>query len=148
MRPDFSIKNSKDIMRLVNHINKKKIDSTVGTELEALELTLIKYVKIDELIDSLNDIDSEIITYYKDHSVRFSNGNVFDLLDDDDKIYKKIAKKIYYTRNSLVHNKSNEISTKEMGIYKPFKDSKVLSKEIPLLKSISEQIIIRSAKEL
>lgn len=148
MRPDFSIKNSKDILKLVNHINKKKIDSTIGTELEALELTLIKYVKIDELKDSLNDIDSEIINYYKDHSVRFSNGNVFDLLDDDDKIYKKIAKRIYDTRNSLVHNKSNEISTKERGIYKPFKDSKVLSKEIPLLKVISEQIIIGSAKEL
>ena len=148
MRPDFSIKKSKDIMKLVNHVNKKKVDSKVGTELEALELTLIKYIKIDELKESLNDIDSEIINYYKNHSVRFSNGKVFDLLSDDDKIYKKISERIYDTRNSLVHNKSNEILTKERGIYKPFKDSKVLSKEIPLLKVIAEQIIIGSAKEL
>ena len=148
LRPDFSVKNSKDIMKVVNHINKKKFDSTVGTELESLELTLIKFVKIDDLIDGLNVIDSRIVEYYRNNTVRFSNGIKFDLLAKDDKIYKKSANRIYDTRNSLVHSKSNEISTKERGIYKPFKDSKVLSKEIPLLKVISEQIIIGSAKEL
>lgn len=59
-----------------------------------------------------------------------------------------MANRVYKTRNSLVHSKSNEVKLNERGIYKPFKDSKALLKEIPLLKEISEEIIIKSASEL
>lgn len=146
--PGFSTKRKKDIMKLVDLINKKRTESTVGSELEALELTLRKYIDIEKIIEKLNEIDEDIIEYYKNNKVNFSNGDEIDLIGDKKHIFKKLANRVYKTRNSLVHSKSNEVRLNERGIYKPFKDSKALLKEIPLLKVISEEIIIKSASEL
>lgn len=146
--PGFSTKRKKDIMKLVDLINKKRTESTVGSELEALELTLRKYIDIEKIIEKLNEIDKDIIEYYKNNKVNFSNGDAIDLIGDKKHIFKKLANRVYKTRNSLVHSKSNEVRLNERGIYKPFKDSKALLKEIPLLKVISEEIIIKSASEL
>lgn len=143
--PGFSTKRKKDIMKLVDLINKKRTESTVGSELEALELTLRKYIDIEKIIEKLNEIDKDIIEYYKNNKVNFSNGDAIDLIGDKKHIFKKLANRVYKTRNSLVHSKSNEVRLNERGIYKPFKDSKALLKEIPLLKVISEEIIIKSA---
>jgi len=146
--PGFSTKRKKDIMKLVDLINKKRTESTVGSELEALELTLMKYIDIEKITEKLNEIDEDIIEYYKNNTVNFSNGDAIDLIGDKKHIFKKLANRVYKTRNSLVHSKSNEVRLNERGIYKPFKDSKALLKEIPLLKVISEEIIIKSASEL
>ena len=146
--PGFSTKRKKDIMKLVDLINKKRTESTVGSELEALELTLRKYIDIEKIIEKLNEIDEDFIEYYKNNKVNFSNGDAIDLIGDKKHIFKKLANRVYKTRNSLVHSKSNEVRSNERGIYKPFKDSKALLKEIPLLKVISEEIIIKSASEL
>ncbi|WP_103981256.1 hypothetical protein [Helcococcus massiliensis] len=146
--PGFSTKRKKDIMKLVDLINKKRTESTVGSELEALELTLRKYIDIEKIIEKLNEIDKDIIEYYKNNKVNFSNGDAIDLIGDKKHIFKKLANRVYKTRNSLVHSKSNKVRSNERGIYKPFKDSKALLKEIPLLKVISEEIIIKSASEL
>lgn len=146
--PGFSTKRKKDIMKLVDLINKKRTESTVGSELEALELTLSKYIDIEKITEKLNEIDKDIIEYYKNNTVNFSNGDVVDLRGDKKHMFKKLANRVYKTRNSLVHSKSNEVRLNERGIYKPFKDSKALLKEIPLLKAISEEIIIKSASEL
>lgn len=146
--PGFSTKRKKDIMKLVDLINKKRTESTVGSELEALELTLRKYIDIEKIIEKLNEIDKDIIEYYRNNKVNFSNGDAIDLIGDKKHIFKKLANRVYKTRNSLVHSKSNEVRSNERGIYKPFKDSKALLKEIPLLKVISEEIIIKSASEL
>ncbi|WP_073997699.1 hypothetical protein [Anaerococcus urinomassiliensis] len=146
--PGFSTKREKDIMKLVDLINKKRTESTVGSELEALELTLRKYIDIEKTIEKLDEIDEDVIEYYKNNKVNFSNGDAIDLIGDKKHIFKKLANRVYKTRNSLVHSKSNEVRLNERGIYKPFKDSKALLKEIPLLKVISEEIIIKSASEL
>lgn len=53
-----------------------------------------------------------------------------------------MAKRIYFTRNSLVHSKSG----KNQERYKPYKDESELKKEIPLVKAIAELIIINSSK--
>ena len=132
--PGFSTKRKKDIMKLVDLINKKRTESTVGSELEALELTLRKYIDIEKIIEKLNEIDEDIIEYYKNNKVNFSNGDAIDLIGDKKHIFKKLANRVYKTRNSLVHSKSNEVRLNERGIYKPFKDSKALLKEIPLFK--------------
>ena len=132
--PGFSTKRKKDIMKLVDLINKKRTESTVGSELEALELTLRKYIDIEKIIEKLNEIDKDIIEYYKNNKVNFSNGDAIDLIGDKKHIFKKLANRVYKTRNSLVHSKSNEVRSNERGIYKPFKDSKALLKEIPLFK--------------
>lgn len=126
--PGFSTKRKKDIMKLVDLINKKRTESTVGSELEALELTLRKYIDIEKIIEKLNEIDEDIIEYYKNNKVNFSNGDAIDLIGDKKHIFKKLANRVYKTRNSLFHSKSNEVRLNERGIYKPFKDSKALLK--------------------
>lgn len=148
MRPDFSPKKSKDIMKVVNNIYNKKDDSIVGTELDSLELTLGKYVNIERIVDKLNEIDDCLVQHYKNKEVGFSGGIKVDLEANNKKIFKHLSKRIYVTRNSLVHSKSNDIRVKERGIYRPFKDSKSLNMEIPLLKVIAEEIIIGSAEEV
>ena len=139
--PGFSTKRKKDIMKLVDLINKKRTESTVGSELEALELTLRKYIDIEKIIEKLNEIDKDIIEYYKNNKVNFSNGDAIDLIGDKKHIFKKLANRVYKTRNSLVHSKSNEVRSNERGIYKPFKDSKALLKEIPLLKWYQKRLL-------
>lgn len=139
--PGFSTKRKKDIMKLVDLINKKRTESTVGSELEALELTLRKYIDIEKIIEKLNEIDEDIIEYYKNNKVNFSKGDAIDLIGDKKHIFKKLANRVYKTRNSLVHSKSNEVRLNERGIYKPFKDSKALLKEIPLLKWYQKRLL-------
>lgn len=139
--PGFSTKRKKDIMKLVDLINKKRTESTVGSELEALELTLRKYIDIEKIIEKLNEIDEDIIEYYKNNKVNFSNGDAIDLIGDKKHIFKKLANRVYKTRNSLVHSKSNEVRLNERGIYKPFKDSKALLKEIPLFKWYQKRLL-------
>ena len=150
--PGFSSKRKKDVAKIIDIIKKKTRQSKEefqGSELEALELTIKKFVNIAELNNNLTEYDSDIIEYYNHHQVNFSSGDTIDLHDiSNEKLPKKIAARIYKTRNSLVHSKSNDGRILERGIYKPFKDKDELSKEIPLMRLIAETIIINSATSL
>lgn len=152
MHPGFSAKKSKEISKIIDLVQKKtKItrDAFMGTELEALELTIKAFVPMEQLFQNLYDSYPNLIDYYKTHEVSFSQGDKIDLTDHtNDKLPKKIAARIYKTRNSLVHSKSNATRVKERGIYHPFTDDKELAKEIPLMRIIAETIIIRSAEEI
>ncbi|MBR2403250.1 MAG: hypothetical protein IKB01_10895 [Lachnospiraceae bacterium] len=150
--PGFSAKRTKDIVKIVDLIKKKtrlSKEEFQGSELEALELTLKKFVDISELVNDLTEFDSLIVDYYKLSEVSFSKGDTIDLRDvSNEKLYKKMAARIYKTRNSLVHSKSNEGRINERGVYKPFDNSTELLREIPLMRYISEAIIINSASTL
>lgn len=83
------------------------------------------------------------------NEVTFSKGDKIDLTNlENIKLNKKIAARIYKTRNSLVHSKSNDGRLKDRGIYESFSDSVELSKEIPLMRFIAEEIIINSATSI
>ena len=148
--PIFSAKREKDIVKLMDNIKNKMISNREGNvnEGEALILTIRKYIpNLEDLKENISEINSELLGYYRDREVSFSKGDTFDLTSNfDDKIYRKIANRIYKTRNSIVHSKSNEFKSKNQGIYVPFKDEKELGKEIPLIKLIAESIIIKSSK--
>lgn len=150
--PGFSVKRTKDIVKIVELIKKKTRqgkEEFQGSELEALELTLKKFVDISELRNDLMEFKDSLIEYYKNSEVSFSSGDAVDLMDDsNEKTYKKLATRIYKTRNALVHNKSNENRLSKRGVYKVFNDSQELSMEIPLMRYISEAIIIHSASSL
>lgn len=155
VNPSFSVKKKKELMRIVDLFKNKRLDSSIGSEKEALELTLVKYVDLVKVVEKLEEYDVNLVDYYKIEKVSFSKGKCVDLrknINNDDKksVFKNLANRIYVTRNALVHSKSNEIlvKEKERGIYKPFKDSKELLKEIPLIRIIAEEIIIKTAKEL
>ena len=59
-------------------------------------------------------------------------------------VYTQVARRIYFVRNSLVHSKSG----KNQERYKTYKDEQSLEKEIPLVQSVAELIIINSSKIL
>lgn len=149
--PKFSAKRQKDVVTLVERIQKKTLATKQEyqiNEQEALALTLKKYIpNLDDIRDDLNEIDSSLVMYYRTHQVSFSKGDEIDLTNiANDKLHSKIAARIYKTRNSIVHSKSNDFRSKDRGIYRPFKDEKELSLEIPLMQLLAESIIIGSSK--
>ncbi len=150
--PRFSVRRTKDIAKVIEIVQKKLKNNNAEYEVneqEALALTLKKFVPIEELRDDLMDYDDTLVAYYRENQVCFSKGDeiIFNNLADE-KIYSKIAARIYKTRNSLVHSKSNDWRTKEKTAYRPFKDEKALSKEIPLMRIIAETIIVASSELL
>ena len=83
------------------------------------------------------------VAYNTDTAVK-----IIHSVNTSDKLPKKIAARIYKTRNALVHHKSNTARLKERGIYHPFKDEAELSNEIPLMRFVAEAIIIKTATEI
>lgn len=150
--PGFSAKRTKDIAKIVDLIKKKNRlnkQEFQGSELEALELTLKKFVNLSELVNDLTEFNDSIVEYYRLTETSFSKGDAIDLRDvSNEKLYKKLAARIYKTRNSLVHSKSNESRLSERGVYNSFTNNKELAKEISLMRYISEAIIINSSSSL
>ncbi|MDL2141169.1 hypothetical protein QQY79_01445 [Flavobacterium tructae] len=146
-KPGFSYKKKTDIESLIKIIqNRTKIQKEEFqiNELEALELTLRKYINdFNELRDELNSISANLSNYFKSNEVPFSNGNKvnFDLVNEE--IYKPLAKRIYFTRSSIVHSKETDKSK-----YIPFKNDKELLPEIYLMRILTEKIIIQNSKEI
>lgn len=142
--PRFSVKREQDIKEIIKFINKKVHDKNERydiNELEALELVLKKYIEISELLEN---IPKEAIEYYKCCEVPFSKGDTVDFNNTDNpKLYKKMAARIYKTRNSIIHSKSGE-----KKVYSPFDDDEDLKMEIPLLRYIAEEIIIKTSRLL
>jgi len=147
--PEFSYKREKDITGLIKDISRsfkirdeKGDEKVIFNEQEALRLTLTLYVDIVKLQEKLASYDDNLINYYQSTKVPFSDASEVDLQESDtSKIFKKLAARIYKTRNSIVHSKKSDKAR-----YTPFKDDRILVKEIPLLRFISEQIIINTSK--
>lgn len=153
-KPSFSYRRAQDLKKLYTKIKRKIDEETHGkSELEALKLTLIKFVDLVDLKNTLDAYDPLLSQYYMDNEVSFSRGNRIPWDDEPKKIYEKIAERIYKTRNAIVHSKNAYRATtrgeiKELPKYTPFKHDKDLQKEIPLMRFIAEQVIINSAPPL
>lgn len=145
--PTFSYKRKKDLLDLVKLVLKLSSignDGMVHNELNALTLTLKKYIDITDLRKEIENQDKNYINYLKTEKVLFSNGNTVNLNNNDfNCVYKELANRIYITRNALIHSKELENSK-----YQPFHDDKVLLKEMLLLRLIAEQLIIRTSQVL
>ena len=146
-KPSFSYKRTKDLSNVISLIQnrlKYKNDEFLLNEPEALELTLKKFVKdISYLSSELTKISIELTEYYKTKEVPFSKGNRVNFESTNtDEIFKNLSKRIYATRNSIVHSKDTDKSK-----YTPFRDDKELLTEIYLLRLIAEIVIIENSKE-
>jgi len=147
-KPNFSYKRNKDILALIGLVQnrlKYKNDEFLVNEPEALELTLKKFIDDTDFLKSeLEDISPALINYFKTTEVPFSNGNKVNFESGTrDEILKNLSKRIYSTRNAIVHSKETDKSK-----YTPFKDDKHLFQEIYLMRLISEIVIISNSKEL
>lgn len=140
-QPGFSYKRKKDVGQLVNTIKKSlqiRSETITFSESEALRLSLAKYVDIDQLVARLDEYDPSLVDYYSFTEVPFSKGNMVSLRSSDkDRAIKDLTRRIYSTRNSLVHSKDGDKAR-----YIPFKDERALVSEIPLMRFISELVIL------
>ncbi|MGI6360284.1 MAG: methylamine utilization protein MauJ [Acholeplasmatales bacterium] len=130
--PKFSYKSTKHISEIITLVEKQHQPNKrgfKGDELRALQYTLEKFINFEELKKEIGEINSDLLIYYKNNKVKFSNGDIIDF-SDQIKISNKMANRVYLTRNSLVHNKSNDYltMTKERQTYSPFKDDYILAK--------------------
>ena len=142
--PGFSYKNDDKIYEMAIFIKNRlrmNDESGQGNELESLKFVLNEYIIIDELKDRISSIDPNAFLYYETNKVAFCNAPIISWKDLQG-VYTQMAKRIYFTRNSLVHSKSG----KNQERYRPYKDESELQKEIPLVKAIAELIIINSSK--
>lgn len=145
--PDFSYKRKQDVSSLIKEIAKSikiRDESMIFNEQEALRLTLQKYLDVNVLIVKLDEYDNSLVEYYKLESVRFSHARKVDLKDNDENtVFKHLSARIYQNRNSIVHSKESDKAK-----YTPFKDDKILVKEVPLLRFIAERIIFETSEIL
>lgn len=142
--PDFSYKNEDKIYEIALFVkNRLRMNDETGqgNELESLKYVLSEYVSIDELKTRISTIDVNALNYYQNNKVAFCNAPIISWSDSQG-VYTQIAKRIYFTRNSLVHSKSG----KNKERYRPYQDEKQLQLEIPLVKAVAEAIIINSSE--
>lgn len=147
-KPNFSYKRTRDLSNLIGVIQsrlKYKNDEFQINEQEALELTLRKFIPgTSELKESIENISPALLEYYKKKEVPFSKGNRVNFeSENEDEIYKNLSKRIYYTRNSIVHSKEAQKVK-----FTPFKDDKDLLSEIYLMRLVSEFVILNNSNEL
>jgi hypothetical protein len=145
--PDFSYKRNKDIEQLIRSIVRSvqsRGEDAASGELEALRLTVKRYIDLAELKRLIADFDRDLLAYYRTMEVDFSGGDRIDFdSNDGDAVVAAISSRIYKTRNSIVHVKEGEKKR-----YIPFHDEPALLKEIPLLRLIAEAVIIRSSETI
>lgn len=144
-QPDFSYRRNKDIVRLIKKVSDKQKsdgDDVRFSEQDALELTLTKFVEPRSLLSEIREYDDSLVAYYRKEKVEFCDGDLVNLeLTDSRQIIKSLTKRIYKTRNALVHSKDGA-----KGKYVPFKDDKLLIREVPLMRFIAEIIIVESSR--
>ena len=63
--------------------------------------------------------------------------------DDESAIHAALARRIYKTRNSIVHSKEGARRK-----YVPFEHDRVLVKEVPLVRFVAELIITTSSSQI
>lgn len=144
--PDFSYKNDDkiyDIALFIKNRMRINVEAGQGNELESLNFVLCEYIVIDDLKIRINNIDTQAIQYYQTTKVPFSNAPTISW-NDVNGVVTMISKRIYFTRNSLIHSKSGKNDER----YRPYVNEPQLQKEIPLVKAIAELIIINSSKIL
>ena len=139
--PGFSYKRKKDINLLINSIKRAlqiRSETITFSESEALRLCLVRFVDLVDLRDKLKEYDEALVEYYQQNKVAFSNGPEVDLeTNDRENVFRLLTKRIYATRNSLVHSKDGD---KER--FTPFRDDRVLVKEVPLMRFIAEMVVL------
>ncbi|MEP4534731.1 MAG: hypothetical protein ABJ004_16690 [Cyclobacteriaceae bacterium] len=147
-KPNFSYKRTKDLNKLIGVIQsrlKYRNEEFQINELEALELVLRRFIpELSELTESISTISSSLIDYYRSTEVPFSKGNRVNFeSESEDEVYRNLSKRVYLTRNCIVHSKENQKVR-----FTPFKDDKDLLNEIYLLRLLAEFVILNDSREL
>jgi hypothetical protein len=146
-QPGFSHRRKKDVQELIREVSRRlkiRSESTTFSELEALRLTLRRFIDTTDLARRVREYDPTLIDYYAQEQVAFAGGDTVTLADPAaETVLNALAKRIYKTRNAIVHSKEGDKVR-----YVPFQHDNLLVKELPLLRFVAEAIIIRSSTVL
>jgi hypothetical protein len=144
--PSFSFRRKRDIAELIKQVSKAvqvRNDELAINEQVALRLTLQKYVDLGRLATELGEFDERLIDYLASTKVPFSDGDPVRLVDNDPmSTYSSLSRRIYKTRNAIMHSKDGAKSR-----FVPFADDHALLPEIPLMRLIAEQIIVATSEQ-
>lgn len=139
--PDFVYKNIQHYKKILREIPKTYKKNNSIDELDALKLTLKKFVNIDEIKQFIN---SKEYKFDEENILSKSNKDVLNLEETEEQIISTIANRIYFIRNAIVHSKNDGVNIS----YIPLKHDDFLDKEVALIKFIAERVIIASSKLL
>ncbi len=109
-------------------------------ERKSLKNVLKRYASPSSLMSKLQGYEDDLINYYKDNTVKFSSGSKL-VWKNREMFYGTLGKRIYNTRNALVHSKRSQ----NENTYRPNQDEITLKKEIPLIRAVAELVIVGSA---
>jgi hypothetical protein len=140
-QPGFSYKRKKDVGQLITTIKKAlqiRSETITFSELDALRLSLTKFISVPQLLAKIDEYDPTLAEYYATFEVPFSKGSTVALRSgESERVVRELTKRIYSTRNALVHSKDGDKAR-----YIPFKDERALVMEIPLMRFVSEMVIL------
>jgi hypothetical protein len=145
--PAFSHHREKDLVQLIKLVAKsgksRGQDGPINEE-RALALTLQRYVTKPDWDEILKGIDQPLRDHCKAGPVSFSGGVAVDLESSNvGDVLDGLAKRIYRTRNAIVHSKDGDKKT-----YTPFQDDEALLKEVKLIRALSESVIVAESRIL
>lgn len=139
--PDFVYKNIQHYKKILKEIPKTYKKNNSIDELDALKLTLKKFVNIDEIKQFVN---SKEYKFDEENILSKSKKDILNLDETEEQIISTIANRIYFIRNAIVHSKNDGVNVS----YIPLKHDDFLDKEVVLIKFIAERVIIASSKLL
>ena len=138
--PDFSHTKPKQLRELAKII--RQFDQRMD-EQKMLVTVIDTYFSPNEIIDWVNEHEKLTKEKYYTLSQKIL-GETFVLDMNPDKLSSSLAKRIYHTRNVLVHNKEDEPYR-----FIPFTGQEEnLTKEIPIVLFLVEKLIIKTGKDL
>lgn len=144
--PSFSFRRKKDIRDLIKRVSNAvqlRNDELVINEQVALRLTFEKYLDLTDLMTELDEISKYSTQYFASTRVPFSDGDTVPFYSSDaSAIFAALSRRIYKTRNAIVHSKDGS-----RGRFVPYADDSALLPEIPLMRLIAEQIIVATSDD-
>jgi hypothetical protein len=138
VQPLFSHTKPSQLRELASLIRKYDQKSD---EIKMLNAVIKQYFNIDELINWVNTHET-LSAYYTNTQKIFGKDFKLDL--NPEQLISTITNRIYHIRNALVHNKEGELPR-----FVPFSgEEDVLSKEIFLILFLSEELILKTGKDI
>jgi hypothetical protein len=137
--PDFSHTKVGKLRDLAKTI--RKFDQKMD-ERRMLQTVFEQYIEKEALRIWFEEFDKENSAYFTTERELFGEPSRVDT--SDNQLFPTVGARIYHIRNALVHNKEGEVSR-----FIPFSgQEKILANEVPLLRRIAEELILKSGKDI
>lgn len=137
--PDFSHTKVGKLRELAKVI--RKFDQKMD-ERRMLQTVFEQHIDKEALRLWIEEFDKENSDYFRTERDLFGEPSKVDT--SENQIFPTVGARIYHIRNALVHNKEGEVSR-----FIPFSgQEKILVNEAPLLRRISEELIMKTGKDI